>query len=457
MIEQDYSSVFITDGLSCNDAKTRFQNRRTQFKEALPHPCIISGVHTPLDRGEPWLLTHSPLYQEPTLSYFTGINQTDVLLLLNPFGEDLLFLPEKDEKKEFWEGIRFGSGSEQAEKEAKTLLGFKQIHHRNDFHSVLSNYLNTHDINELYTVWYEKKSRTQAQQHDTTFQFYTTLKRWIKKTAPHIQVKNAISQLWPFRLCLDQTDIQNMRSANQKATQAFTSVCHALPSLTQETEVAGLLSGEIIKQSWLGHSFPSIIAGGKNAAVLHYHANNAPLHPGSLLLMDFGVRDWHMPSDVSRTIPVSGAFNPMQRILYAIVLDTQLTVERAVKEGITIQELNDLCWDTLEQLLDDRFLSIGGTCKRSYDRQPHNVSHLIGLMVHDGDPYRNYRTMPLSSNMVISNEPGLYGTFKLTINGISYEETLGIRIEDDLLVTTSGCQNLTCCPKSIPDIESLFS
>ena len=173
-------------------------------------------------------------------------------------------------------------------------------------------------------------------------------------------------------------------------------------------------------------------------------------------LLDFGLRHWHMPSDVSRTIPISGTFTPLQRCLYTIVLEAQMAVENLAKEGVTIQELNDLCWTTLETLLNERFHNQGGISQRAYTRQPHNVSHLMGLMVHDGDPYRNYRTLPLNAGMAISNEPGLYGEFEITLDGIHYKDIIGIRIEDNLLITKTGCINLTNCPKTCDDIETLL-
>lgn len=451
-----YSAVYITDGLSISEAKKRFQERRNQLKQTLSIPCLITGVKEHLNRQEPWLLTHSPLYQEPVMSFFTGVNQTQTALLLNPFGEDILFVPKKDPKKEFWEGIQFGCGTPEAEEDITHLLGFSTCEDIDTLFSFMSTYISIHKLSTLGLFWYEPHLDTQKNINDTTFRFKEKLSHFFEKHSMSISLFNIAAHIWPMRLCLDSIDQNNIKVANEKTTSVFKTVCKAMSNLKEETEVAGCLTGELLKQSWLGYSFPPIIASGKNAAILHYHANNAPLMENSLLLLDFGLRHWHMPSDVSRTIPVSGTFTPMQQCLYQIVLDAQQAVEHHVKEGVTIQELNDICWTTLEKLLDERFHSIGGRSHRAYDYQPHNVSHLIGLMVHDGDPYRNYRSLPLKSGMVISNEPGLYGTFEATFNGIHYKETLGIRIEDNLLITSTGCLNLTCCPKTCDEIEALL-
>jgi Xaa-Pro aminopeptidase len=206
----------------------------------------------------------------------------------------------------------------------------------------------------------------------------------------------------------------------------------------------------------MGFSFPPIIASGKNALTLHYHVNKAPLPRNGLLLIDMGVRYESMPSDVSRTLPINGTFNPLQAALYTIVLAAQSVVQTAVKPGISIATLNQLCWKYINTQLDQLRCRITGTLTTPYTTAPHSVSHLIGLAVHDGDPARGYNTMPLKPGMVISNEPGLYVTADLTLDGVHYKESIGIRIEDNLQVTESGCDNLTSCPKTIPDIESLF-
>ena len=119
-------------------------------------------------------------------------------------------------------------------------------------------------------------------------------------------------------------------------------------------------------------------------------------------------------------------------------------------------ELNEICWDFMEKELVNRFYSIGGTCERKYEKMPHNVGHLIAHSVHDGDPQRAYKQEPLESGMVITVEPGLYGRFECDIDGVLYVEHCGIRIEDNVMVTDSGVENLTSIPKTISDLEALF-
>ena len=178
----------------------------------------------------------------------------------------------------------------------------------------------------------------------------------------------------------------------------------------------------------------------------------------SLLLLDFGCRYNSCVSDVSRTIPLSGKFNPLQRLLYQIVLDAQRLVEEHVGPGVTFHSLNEMCWTFIENALQVRLLLPGGKMERHYKTRPHNIGHLIAHSVHDGDPFRHYSSEPLEIGMVLTNEPGLYGHFEMIIDDEFYSEDCGIRIEDQLLITDKGCQNLTKnCPKSIDELEHLLA
>ena len=152
-------------------------------------------------------------------------------------------------------------------------------------------------------------------------------------------------------------------------------------------------------------------------------------------------------SDISRTLPISGKFNPLEEILYNIVLETQETIEKEVKPGRLLADLNQLAWYTLNTLIEKKFYAIGGKWKKSYDKNPHQIGHAIGICVHEGDPNRQYYNMPLQPCMLISNEPGLYGHFELEIAGKHHSQWIGIRIEDNLWLTKKGCENLS---KTIP-------
>jgi len=214
----------------------------------------------------------------------------------------------------------------------------------------------------------------------------------------------------------------------------------------------------MLSQTNNGLAFPSIVATGKNACTLHYAKKDCEIKDGNLILMDFGCRYNAVCCDISRTVPANGKFNPLQKLLYNIVLDTQKFHEKNVRAGLTLKELGKKAWDYMEKLLEERFTAKGGKMKRRYVEKPHGISHLIGDIVHEGASNRSYLEEPLKPGMLISNEPGLYGHFTLSISGITYSEHIGIRIEDDLLITKNGCKNLSAdIPKEVRAIEQLFS
>ena len=147
----------------------------------------------------------------------------------------------------------------------------------------------------------------------------------------------------------------------------------------------------------------------------------------------------------------------MQKILYEIVLAAQGAVEKKARAGETIVELNNACWETLRKGLDEKFHHRGSISQTKYQGRPHGVSHLIGEQEHDGDPFREYLSYPMQPGWLISNEPGLYGSFRLKQNGRVYDAEIGIRLEDNLLITESGCRNLSQgIPKRIAEIEKLM-
>ena len=176
------------------------------------------------------------------------------------------------------------------------------------------------------------------------------------------------------------------------------------------------------------------------------------------MLLDFGTRVGTLHSDISRTIPVNGKFNPLQKMLYEIVLDAATEYRKAVRPGVSLKEIGNIPWDFIMEALETRLVKgARGTYELLYDRRPHGVSHFIGEQIHEGDPGSRSLTTALEPGMLISCEPGLYGTFSATIGGKRYREKIGIRIEDDLLITETGHVNLSNrIPRTVNEIETIM-
>lgn len=456
-MKSKFSKIFINDGLALETAQKRYKSRRDAFAKQIGHLILITGAsHNPLQNYH-WAIFHIPILQEPFFLYLTGINQPDIALLLDPKNQtEILFLPPFNSKREFWEGAHLGADTAGSIQVAKEITGITEISPISQLHSTLYQKLSVDSTEKLGLIWHDYSINGISKiQKDANWDLMRRMKRFFKnKNLATDRLVNLVESHWKFRLPLDDVDQKNIRTAAQKTTNAFLNLLPYITQFRTETEVSGFLNGQLQSQSSFGHSFSTTVASGENATVLHYNKNDDDLIPGELILLDFGIRWNNMNSDISRTIPVNGIWNPMQKILYEIVLDAQKEIESLAKPGVSIDTLNRHVWAFIHQTLDSRFIQKGGIAKLKFDDYPHFVSHLMGYQVHDGDPFRIYRHHPLQVGWVISNEPGLYGWFEIQLDGVLYQEWIGIRIEDDLFITESGCENLTRdCPKEISDLE----
>lgn len=425
----NYSQVFIQES---KDSAKHYKARRTKLQNALKIPILLTGIPESPTKNTPWAHPYSPIHQDPNYLYLTGINQANTAIYITE-KEEILFLPNHDPKTEFWDGHRLSIGDKTHNQKIKALTGFNTLKPIKDLDKFRPS------SQSLATLWYQKNNLKVLKDHNH---------KQKQKLAKNHTLTNIAPTLYKQRLPLDNIQIKNLKTAIEKTKTAYESTLKTLSKAKTETELSGTLIGNLLKETSHGLSFNPIVAGGKNAGILHYIKNDSPLNKKDLLLIDFGLKYNNIVTDISRTVPISGEMSPLQKILYNIVLDTQQKVEAATKPNTTIETLNKICLAHMNSALKAQITEKGGTMNLDYKTSPHNVSHLIGIEVHDGDPFGEYRnTLKLAPNMLISNEPGLYGTFTLKINGKTHKETLGIRIEDMLLITRTGCKNLS---KSIP-------
>ncbi len=425
---------------------------------------VLTGVPYGPGQETTWAYTHSPTYQEPTLMYLTGINQSEVILLLDPGSresDEILFVRRKDPKKEFWDGVRFGVGDAKSVREAKAVTGIRDVRDIEDFEEIFKSRFARRKKKQVGAFWLESSQpgKRKAVKTDHNWKFKKRIEGLLRKwKAPKGCLSNIMKSHFELRLPLDVYDIANTLKAQKITGDAFKKTLREFGKFSNECQVQGFLEGQMLMNSPYGLSFPAIIASGHNATVLHYMKNDDPFTRKEMVLLDFGVRWMTMHADISRTVPASGKFNPMQKILYEIVLNAQLAVEKKARAGVTIVELNEVCWSTLQKGLDDEFYGIGGKAQLNYKGRPHGVSHLMGEQEHDGDPFRDYGYEPMRPGWLISNEPGLYGAFRLTCQGRVYDEEIGIRIEDNLLITKTGCVNMSRgIPRRVGEIERIMT
>lgn len=431
--------VFNHNALVPELSRELYIKRREWIQKQLDAPLVISGLQSGITGGEVWPSIDLAYWQEPSFLYYSGLWQRNCYLVLFPWkqrSKDSLFLPEKNEKQAFWEGFHFGFGSTQDHTTLSAYSGIKNILPRSSFSSFLQENL-LKKYNGLYSFRHESIPKKQ----DSLGRFFASLERMAKKE--NCTIKNAIHLHWQQRLVLDEVELKQLKKAIQYTANAFSSFYDRRNQFKTEHEARAYLEMELTQQHSHGLAFSSIVAGGENAAVLHYTTAQARLKKNSLLLLDFGTRSFAMNSDISRTIPLADNFNPMQSILYNIVLDVQISTEKHIQAGTSFDDLNDFAWSKMNKLVKERFTDKGGKWQKSYEDRPHNIGHYLGFQVHEGDPSRNYRNQPIVDGSVITNEPGLYGHFSIKLNGKSYSETLGIRIEDDLHIKNGKVVNLS--------------
>jgi Xaa-Pro aminopeptidase len=460
--KKTYTGIF-RDGGAGKFAKRRFRDRRKKLMKLENKLMVITGVPYGPEGKTVWSYAYCATYQEPSVMYLTGINQSEVVLLLDPGSkesDEILFVAEKDLKLEFWNGIRFGVGDDKSVREVQKVTGIRDVRDIRDLKKVVEERLRKQKNRKVGTFWVEgtKNGKTVEIKTDHNWDFKSKLSRWLGSwKIPKSGLVNIMQNHFGLRLPLDDYDVASTQKASDVTGNAFKTTLQNFRGLRNEFQVQGYIEGQMQMNSPYGLSFPSIVASGCNATVLHYMKNDDAFSRDEMVLIDFGVRWMTMHADISRTIPASGRFNPLQKMLYEIVLKAQKAVQRKAKAGVTINELNDTCWGSVNSDLDKIFRKAGGKCKLRYESRPHGVSHLMGEQEHDGDPFRNYLSEPMQPGWLISNEPGLYGAFRIKLNGNTYDEEIGIRIEDNLLITATGCRNMSRkIPKSVAEIERLM-
>lgn len=465
-----YSQVFWSTGLG-KEAPAVYASRRKALLDRLTSVCIMAGTSRAPGSDHVWTQIGNRQVQDPALLYLTGINQPGIILVLDPLAKKvadqvILFLPAKDSKREFWDGVQLGLPVPETPEyqpsltELQRLTGITQIQAATSFKMWFAQRLSRLRTGHVYSFWLEFETPTGVQRVDSDhhWEFRKTLRRLLSREGRALELRNVASLHLSLRSVLDPFQVKMARTAQAYTRQAFLELLPRFSQHTSERTLCAELEYRMLRHTDEGLAFPTIVASGSGACILHYQKKDEPLVPGDLVLLDFGCRVGSLCSDISRTVPVSGRFNPLQRLLYQIVLDAQRFHQKSVKPGALLRDLNKKTWTYLEEQLRDRFFALGGTAERSYSFNPHGVSHLIGEQVHEGDPFRLYQDQPLRPGQMLSNEPGLYGRFSLAIDGVLYHGAIGIRIEDDLLVTEKGCVNLSASiPKTIDEIEKCMN
>jgi Xaa-Pro aminopeptidase len=435
--------------------RREFQQRRQQVMEKI-------GNGTAIFRSAPMAVMHNDVEytyrQDSDFFYLTGFNEPDAVAILAPHHPEhqfILFVQPKDPEKETWTGYLHG------------VEGAKEIFAADEAYSI-------QELDEKLPQYLEKAERIYYHLgRDKTFNT-NVLNHWQKLIATFprrgtgptaLEDTNFI--LHPLRLLKTAAELDNIRQATAISAQAhnrareFTKVGHYEYQIQAEIEHTFRLEGG------MGPAYPSIVASGANACILHYINNNRQVQENELLLIDAGCSYNYYNGDITRTFPVNGKFTPEQKIIYEIVLEAQLKAIEVVKTGNPYNLFHDTAVRTIVEGLVDLGLLVGDIDEiiKEEKYKPfymHRTGHWLGLDVHDAGGYKvNEETwQTLQPGHVLTVEPGIYISpdIKPAEGQPEVPEKwrgIGIRIEDDVLVTATGNEVLTATvPKKVEDIES---
>lgn len=427
-----------------------FKERRQRLAEIAEGSAVILPAHAELIRNHD---VHHGYRQDTNLYYLTGFEEPESVLVFRPgkSPETVLFVRVRDVERETWDGFRYGPEGVIAH------FGVDAAYAISEFETVTAELLL-----EVDKVYY---SLFQHREFDERFAKVLQMSKAKKRRSGRglLPIYDSYALLGEMRLKKSDYEVEMLRKACQITAEAHMAVMKATRPGVNERELHGIFLQEIMKRGSAREGYGSIVAGGNNATTLHYVFNDQFLRDGDLVLVDAGAEYNYYTGDITRTYPVNGKFTEVQARIYGKVLDLQKRIIAMVKPGLPFTQLQDTTVDGLIEIMLSEGLVTGmkseikqsGSFRRYY---PHGVSHLLGSDVHDAGTIEvNGAPRKLEAGMVLTIEPGIY----IPANDTSAPADLrgiGIRIEDDVLVTPMGQEVLTSkAPKEIADLERVSS
>lgn len=415
------------------------QNRKTFAKqmEANSIALFVSNDEYPRN-GDQFF----PFRQSSDLFYLSGIDQEKSILMLapdcpNPKLREVLFVLKTNELIAVWYGHKY------TQEEASETSGIENVHWLEEMDMMLreaASYAKNIYLNDYEYPKYA--SNVETSQHRFT--------KEIRQLFPLHVFERSAPILYKQRLIKSETEIALLKEACEITNKAFRRTLQFVKPNVMEFEVQAEIEHEFTMNRANGHGYYPIIASGKSACVLHYIENDKVCQDGDVLLFDFGAEYANYSADMSRSIPVNGKFTPRQKAVYEAVLRALKTLTKNMIVGTPLDDLDKLS----KKLVEKELIDLGLFSQEEVDNQNvkeplykkyfmHGVNHHLGLDVHDvGD-----RNIPLTAGMVLTCEPGIYIP----------EENLGIRLENDILITEEGPVNLMAdIPIEVEDIERLM-
>ena len=426
-----------------------YKSRRINLSEKLPKNSVllIPGANTQYRNAD----SAYAFRQDSNFYYLSGFCEPDSLMAIinNDDGiNSIIFVPPKDKLKEIWDGHRAGPIGA-----VKEFL-FDKAYDNSEIDNMMPEILFGCD-QVLYPIG--KKNGFDQKVID-----WTTEASSKDRHSKSINILDASSTIGNARLIKDDHEISLIKKACDISAEAHIEAMKNVKNAESEQSIESLYVYEFSKRGGRFPAYTPIVAGGENACVLHYIENNKKLNKNELLLVDAGCEYEMYASDITRTYPISGKFSKEQLEIYKIVLDAMNAAIDKVKEGNNIMEPQQIS----EKIITNGLVELGllhgdpedlhkkGAFKDFY---MHKIGHWLGLDVHDaGDYMEGDDFMKFKPGMITTIEPGIYISRSMDVD--DKWKGIGVRIEDDILVTKDGNENLTKKVPSDPaEIESLMS
>jgi Xaa-Pro aminopeptidase len=423
----------------CQLAQARFrqtnaeyQARRAKVRATIDAPLVIFGYTGHEDASEVAIF-----YQEPYFYYLSGHDEPGAALLLLPGApnakpsdgpQEILYLPARDLAEEKWEGPKMGPNDPGVAENT----GFQAVEPFDNLKSDLEKLAKTYP--DFYTFI--------APADEDGYPHFTKMNDWLRNALPHPTLRDITPALDAMRQVKSPGELALMQKAIDLSIDAHLDAMRQMRPGLFEYQIAARMK-EV--HEWGGcerEAYSPIVGAGFDSTVLHYSALDSEIKHGDMVVIDVGGEYGGYAADITRTLPANGKFTPRQREIYDIVLGAQNAAIDAIKPGVQLYGADN----SLQQIAA-AYINTHGHDKEGHTLGRyfiHGVSHHLGLDVHDpGD-----RTRPLEPGMVVTIEPGIYIP----------EENLGVRIEDDILVTRDGHQILTArLPRAADEIEKIMA
>ncbi len=421
--------------------KSLYINNRKNFSKHLPDKSLaVFNANDVMPTNADGTMTFR---QNSDLFYLSGIDQEDSILVLFPdFANDawreILFLKETNEHIAIWEGHKY------TKEEAEEASGIQNVMWLSQFATVFHT-LMAEAENVFVNTNEHIRAASDVETRDARFI------KWCKEAYPAHVYRKAATIMHDLRAIKSEEEIKQMQRACDITNEAFRRVLKFVKPGRMEYEIEAEFLHEFVRKGSKGFAYTPIVASGANACVLHYIENSLACKEGDLILMDVGAEYGNYNADMTRTIPVNGKFTARQKEVYNAVLRVKREAMKMLKPGNVIGEYHKEVGKIMESelvglgLLDKTDIKNQDPSSPAYKKYfMHGTSHHIGLDVHDvGNVYRK-----MEEGMVFTVEPGIY----------ILEEGLGIRLENDMVITKDGLNDLMGnIPIEIEEIEDLMN